>query len=48
MLGGGEHRILTRKNAHGSDNQQVIAKVDFSVSKEMRGKRGYLKPRKTL
>jgi hypothetical protein len=31
MLGGGEHRILTRKNAHGNDNQQAIAKVDFSV-----------------
>jgi len=31
MLGGGEHRILTRKNAQFGNQQQVTAKVDFSV-----------------
>jgi len=31
MLGGGEHRILTRKNAQFGQQQQTIAKVDFNV-----------------
>jgi hypothetical protein len=31
MLGGGEHRILTRKNAQGSATQQTTARMDFNV-----------------
>jgi hypothetical protein len=31
MLGGGEHRILTRKNAQFNQVKQTVAKVDFSV-----------------
>jgi hypothetical protein len=31
MLGGGEHRILTRKNARFGTQQQATAKVEFNV-----------------
>ena len=31
MLGGGEHRILTRSNARFGNQQQATAKVDFNV-----------------
>jgi len=31
MLGGGEHRILTRKNAQGGGQQQTTARMDFNV-----------------
>ena len=31
MLGGGEHRILTRKNAQFGKNEQAVARLDFNV-----------------